>query len=138
MEAGRPVMRESNTIAIDGDAEGRTAMTSLAKGTTPRVVVSVPAHELLRKRIVLPAAVEENLAQVLTYDLDRHTPFKADELYFDATVVERNAARNTVTVDLAAARRTAIDPALKSRAAKVADSTAHIMPPSGEHGGIRG
>ena len=40
--------------------------------------------------------------QALAYDLDRHTPFKPEELYFDAAVVDRNPARNTVTVDLAA------------------------------------
>ena len=47
---------------------------------------------MLRKTITLPAAVEENLQQALAYDLDRHTPFKPDELYFDAVVVGRDAA----------------------------------------------
>jgi hypothetical protein len=35
----------------------------------------------------LPAAVEQDLKQALAYDLDRHTPFKPDELHFDAAVV---------------------------------------------------
>ena len=60
---------------------------------------------MLRKTIVLPAAVEENLRQALAYDLDRHTPFKPEELYFDAAVVERDPRAGKIRVDLAAARR---------------------------------
>ena len=45
----------------------------------------------------LPAAVEQDLKQALAYDLDRHTPFKPDELYFDAAVVGRDAAKGRDT-----------------------------------------
>ena len=57
----------------------------------PRVVVALPPEQVLRKTITLPAAVEENLRQVLAYDLDRHTPFKPEEVYFDAS--DRRARR---------------------------------------------
>jgi len=121
MEEGRPVMRAATTIPLSGDASassGRAALASLGKAGVPaRVVVSLSAPEVLRKKIVLPAALEENLAQALGYDLDRHTPFKSEELYFDATVVDRTPARNTITVDLAAVRRTLVDPSLKHVAA---------------------
>ena len=73
------------------------------------------ARTCCARTLVLPAAVEENLRQALAYDLDRHTPFKAEELYFDAVVIDRDAARGTITVDLAAARRTVVDPALRAR-----------------------
>ena len=52
---------------------------------------------------MLPAAVEEDLQQALAYDLDRHTPFKPDELYFDAAIVGRDAQRGEIRVDWAAA-----------------------------------
>src|SRR5690349_21044491 len=132
MQQGRPVMQSATTISLANEAEGRAALASLAgaRSTTPaRVVISVQPQDVLRKRITMPAAVEENLRQVLGYDLDRHTPFKADELYFDAAVVERQPARNTVTVDLAAARRSAIDPALKHVAAWGGDVAAVVPAP---------
>jgi len=137
MRDGRPVMQPAVTIPLAGDAaasaaEGRAAMASLVNAAAPgkpRIVVSVSSHDILRKRIVMPSAVEENLRQVLAYDLDRHTPFKAEELYFDAGVVERQPARNTITVDLAAARRVSVDPALKHVAAWGADVAAVVPAP---------
>lgn len=119
VEAGTPVMRAAATIASGADAnahraEGRAALAVGRKGTrAPRVVVSLAPASVLTKRLVLPSAVEENLRQVIAYDLDRHTPFKADELYFDAVVVDRSPQRGTLTVELAAARRSIVDPALR-------------------------
>ena len=94
-------------------AAGRAAIEALSAGNgarigPPRVVVAVPENQVLRKTIVLPAAVEENLLQALTYDLDRHTPFKPDEVYFDASIVSRDTVRREVRVDWAAALRTVV------------------------------
>jgi general secretion pathway protein L len=65
----------------------------------------------MRKTLVLPAAVEENLAQALSYDLDRHTPFRPEQLYFDAIVIDRNPTAKTIRVDWVAALKTAVDSA---------------------------
>ena len=83
----------------------------------PRVVVSLPRGEVLRKQFTLPAAVERDLLQTLAYDLDRHTPFKPDELYFDATVVARDPVKKEIRVDWAAARRTVVDQAVRQAGA---------------------
>jgi len=140
LDQGRAMMRAGATIPLNVDAAvvnaaGRAAVASLApmvyggSASVQRVVVAVPAREVLRKTIELPAAVEENLLQALTYDLDRHTPFKAEELYFDAVVARRDAARGVVHVDLAAVRRAAVDPALKLVAAWGAEVAA-VVPSS--------
>ena len=84
-----------------------------APGGAPRIVVTLPPGQVLRKRIVLPAAVEPDLKQTLAYDLDRHTPFKPEELWFDAAVVGRDAPRGEIRVDWAAALRTSIADARK-------------------------
>jgi general secretion pathway protein L len=68
---------------------------------------------VLRKTLVLPLAVEENLRQAIGYDLDRHTPFKPEELYFDAVVTSRDAARNLVHVELVTALRSVVDPLVR-------------------------
>src|SRR6266545_3239495 len=80
----------------------------------PRVVVALAPAKVLRKRLVLPAAVEENLKQALAYDLDRHTPFRADELNFDAVVIDRDMAKREIVVDWAAARRADVDQARRT------------------------
>jgi general secretion pathway protein L len=99
-------------------AVGRAAMASItadAQGNVaarpPRVIVALPPRQVMRKRLVLPAAVEENLVQTLSYDLDRHTPFRPDQLYFDAVVVDRDPALKTIAVDWVAALKTAVDAA---------------------------
>ena len=94
-------------------AAGRAAIDALSAGNgarlgPARVVVAVPENQVLRKTITLPAAVEENLLQALTYDLDRHTPFKPDEVYFDASVVGRDTVKRELRVDWAAALRTVV------------------------------
>ena len=73
------------------------------------VALSLPASMVLRRTLVLPAALEENLKQALAYDLDRHTPFRGDELYFDAQVIERDADRGEIQVVLAATLRANAD-----------------------------
>jgi len=118
---GRIQMTAVAEIPLYADQEivrvgGRNAFAPLlraANGGAPEIVVALSPRNALRKRLTLPAAIEPNLHQALAYDLDRHTPFKADELYFDAAVVDRDTARNTVQVDLAAARRAVVDPMLR-------------------------
>ena len=109
-------------IALSGDAgevsaAGRAAIhalvTAAAVGTVakPKIVIALPPRQVMRKTLVLPAVVEENLAQALSYDLDRHTPFRPDQLYFDAAVIDRNPAAKTISVDWVAALKTAVDSA---------------------------
>jgi len=98
----------------DDDSAGRAAIEALSNSSSvdwadrPRVVVALPPSQVLRKTITLPAAVEDNLAQVLAYDLDRHTPFKPDEVYFDARIVERDKVKKELRIDWAAALRTIV------------------------------
>jgi hypothetical protein len=66
-------------------------------------------HEALVRRVTLPAATEENLAQVLGFEMDRLTPFKSDEVYFDQRVVSRDAADGQIAVELAMAPRDRVD-----------------------------
>ena len=87
-EAAR-IPLSSNTDAARRGAprSRRSASANGGRSSPPRVVVALPPDQVLRKTINLPAAVEDNLAQVLAYDLDRHTPFKPEEVCFDARIV---------------------------------------------------
>lgn len=61
-------------------------------------------HKLqaLARRIILPAATEDNLRQVIGYEINRYTPFSEQELYYDVQVVAKNKAANQITVELVA------------------------------------
>ncbi|WP_157199165.1 hypothetical protein [Methylomonas koyamae] len=43
--------------------------------------------QALQKRLFLPAAAQENLQQVVGFELDRYTPFSADQVYYAAIVL---------------------------------------------------
>jgi general secretion pathway protein L len=110
-------------LSLIGDAAavlaaGRAAVARIAASASgglaaPKVVIALSPRKVLRKDLTLPAAVEENLAQALAYDLDRHTPFRPEQLYFDAVVAGRDAAKKTLRVDWAAALKSVVDDACK-------------------------
>ena len=86
----------------------RSALERLGE-TRGRARASLRHDEALVRRVTLPAATEENLAQVLAFEMDRLSPFKADEMYFDQRVVSRDAAAAQIVVELAMARRELVD-----------------------------
>ncbi len=110
-------------VALDADPAavqqaGRAALEAFrrrAGGSAAglRVRVAMPRARVLRKEMTLPAAIEENLRQAIAYDLDRHTPFPADQLYFAAAVIARDPQRKEIRVDWAAVQRTHVDQALR-------------------------
>ena len=66
-------------------------------------------QDALVRRVTMPAATEENLRQVLAFEMDRLTPFRADEVYFDYRVLSRDAAAGQLVLQLAVARRELVD-----------------------------
>ena len=47
-----------------------------------KVILRLTGHDAIQKELGLPAAAKENLDQVVAYELDRYTPFKAEQVYF--------------------------------------------------------
>lgn len=68
---------------------------------TAGVFLCLPASRVFVREVDLPLAVEENLTEALTLELDRLTPFKPDQVRFDYRIVERNPAGKTLRVVLA-------------------------------------
>lgn len=74
-----------------------------------RVLYCIAADRVLRRLLTLPAAAEDNLRQVLGFEMDRQTPFKADQVYFDSRIVARDAAARTLRVELVVLPRAQLD-----------------------------
>ena len=47
-----------------------------------KVILRLAGHNAIQKELGLPAAAKESLNQVVAYELDRYTPFKAEQVYF--------------------------------------------------------
>ena len=78
------------------------------------IALCLPPERVLRKILSLPLAVEENLRQVIAFEMDLHTPFKAEQVYFDYRLARRN---KQLDVALVVAQRGVIDEPLRQLAA---------------------
>ena len=68
---------------------------------------------ILQKEITLPLATEENLENVISYEIDRYTPFKKDDVYFNVNVKERDKKEKKIIVILSVIRRRILDEVLE-------------------------
>jgi len=73
--------------------------------------------QVLIRSLTLPLAAEENLREVLSFEMDRQTPFTADQVYYDFVISERSSASRTLSVQLFVAPRDVVDNALATLAA---------------------
>ncbi|NRB71394.1 MAG: pilus assembly protein PilM [Xanthomonadales bacterium] len=64
---------------------------------------------VLHKQLQMPQAAEANLHQALAFEMDRHTPFQADQVYFDQQVLERDKERGQLHLELVVAPREPVD-----------------------------
>lgn len=77
-----------------------------------RARLMLPAERVLVRELSLPLAAEGDLRAVLAFEMDRFTPFKADEVLFDAVIRARDPGAGRLSVLLVAARREAVAAAL--------------------------
>jgi general secretion pathway protein L len=54
----------------------------------------------LIKKVTLPIETEENLREVLSFEMDRQTPFKADQVYYDYVILGRDKQARSIEVIL--------------------------------------
>jgi general secretion pathway protein L len=80
------------------------------------VTLRLPAQYALRKLVELPLAAEENLRAVLAYEMDRNTPFKADQVYYDYEILARQPEKRRMEVRLVVVPRPLVDDALQKLA----------------------
>jgi len=84
------------------DGLGTTAAqraAALAGGPLP-IRLRLPPGLLLEKHLSLPLAAERELARVVGYEMDRETPFTADEVYWDSAVEQRDRANGRLKLRL--------------------------------------
>ena len=93
-EGARDAVRQSIAAARIGAAE---------------TFLLLPEQQVMRRPVDLPLAARENLREVLTFEMDRLTPFAADGVEFDARPGAGDLEAQTMTVDLAVVPRDLVD-----------------------------
>ncbi len=109
------------SIPVELPAEvQRATFASACAGIDPddrRLVLVVDQAAVLQRRLLMPLAAAADPRKVVGYELDRQTPFKPDQLYYDVRVSRATAPAGQVALDLFAAPRAGLDPMLERLAA---------------------
>jgi general secretion pathway protein L len=112
---------ELGRIALDQPADAQKAEFARLRGALDdpdlRRYYCIGAARALRRNISLPAAAQDNLRQVLSFEMDRQTPFKAEQVYFDYTVADHAATERNLHVQLTVVPRAQLDAELAAIAA---------------------
>lgn len=85
------------------------ALLESAASEGTRVEIAVPPEKVLVKQVQLPLAAEEDLRQVLGFEMQRQTPFRDEQVYFNYRVLARRPQSQQIDVELSVVPRTVIE-----------------------------
>ena len=105
-------MQETGRCELGADPKAAASMLA----SNNNVVLLLPESATLRKSITLPAAAEDNLREVLAFEMDEQTPFDAEQVYYDYIVTGRSSEHRQLHIDLLVAPRVSMDELLESMA----------------------
>lgn len=91
----------------------RMARTMLGNRGGPVIVLRLPRGMLLERQVTLPLAAERALERVLRYEMDRFTPFTANEVVYSYRILRRDQARERIVVGIALVPRGRLGSVLK-------------------------
>jgi general secretion pathway protein L len=101
---------------VRADAPGRDGeLATLLRRVKQRgpVTIRLSGELGLRRIITLPLAARDDLEQLLRFEMDRLTPFRADEVHFAQRIIDTDIPNRRITVELAVAPRRTIEQALQ-------------------------
>jgi general secretion pathway protein L len=81
-------------------------------GNAKQVILRLPADKVLTKVISLPLAVETNLRQVVGFEIDRLTPFSAEQIYYDVAILQRQTELKRIKLKFIAVTKSLLEPLL--------------------------
>lgn len=101
--------RISLALSAEEQAEAFARLRAGIENPSLRTVLCIDNDRVLRRSVALPAAAEANLRQVLSFEMDRQTPFKADQVYFDSRIASRDASGRNMQVEMVLIPRSQLD-----------------------------
>lgn len=125
------IFGRQKSVVLDRTADGERALGSVdadapdhdqrlsellkqAKHRRRPVTVRLSDELGLHKILDLPSAAKDDLEQVLRFEMDRLTPFRADEVYFAHRVLGSDAKNRRISVELQLAPKREIERVLEA------------------------
>lgn len=103
----------SRGIAIDGDTVKFSSRSEAPSAKyQPHIGVRLAPEDVLRRTITLPLAAEHRLRPVLAHEIERQTPFLAEQVYFDWRVMNRDVASLRIEVEFCVVPRSVVKRAI--------------------------
>ncbi|HYG90373.1 MAG TPA: PilN domain-containing protein [Azospirillum sp.] len=94
---------------IVGEVERAVRAAGLRRA--PTVVRPAPG-QVLRRPVSLPERAEESLPEVLPFEIDRHTPFRADRVLFTHRITRRQTDQERIDLELIVVPQRVLTPVL--------------------------
>jgi len=76
----------------------------------PEVYISFPGELSIVRQLTFPYSVKDDLASTLKYSLEKYVPLKADDLYFDFSILSEQKEKNIINILLASVRKNDLKP----------------------------
>lgn len=92
--------RGGKETALGEFAATPAGLRDLPRSSGRPVALRLEKNEFLEKTLVLPLAAQADLDQVLAFEMDRETPFKAEELYWNHQIAATDRQRQQLAVRL--------------------------------------
>jgi len=124
------IARDEFQILKNNDEELLYASQSIATSDTEQIKNLINEHtgkkneleldihinesEVLTRQISLPANTEENLYEVIQYEMDRYTPFNKEDVYFDYRIEDRLKDKDLIKVLLIVVRKEILNPVVNA------------------------
>lgn len=104
-EASQETLFELN----EQDDELRHGLRTVDRSKKRPFILRIPSSWALVKKVALPAAAKNNLNQVLGFEMDRLTPFSADDVYYDCRAISKANDAGQILVEFVVVPRVKID-----------------------------
>jgi general secretion pathway protein L len=94
------------------DSSLRDTVKRLPRAGRMTVILKTPPDLLLEQEIVLPLQAEQDLKRVVAYEMDRLTPFRADQVLWTYLAGKRDTVRNRLHLRITVIPRKRLEPLL--------------------------
>lgn len=110
-EAGNTALLEQFATAQDASVQQQQVADLLQEKELDEAQrdLLLDADDVLAKTVTLPLATESNLRQALAFEMDRNTPFRATDVYFDYRVIERDKDKAQLRAEMLVTPKAEVD-----------------------------
>lgn len=111
-KSGKYAFEEGKYVNPESLASALSLAKKSFKAHRAGIALSIPADWAVIRTVQLPSAVKDNISDVVGYELDRLTPFRQEDAYYDFRVLDEKDGKLQLLI--VAARKDRLNPYLEN------------------------